>query len=95
VKSLILVAASVVGLGIGGAGVGHAALMSAPAPTLSSGQTTHWWAGYGVPATPAHMARVWKEVVHYRQLASGQQRAEIGTIRELEFPGGLPLFAAK
>jgi hypothetical protein len=47
-KSLILAAASAVALGIGGVGVGHAALMSTLAPSSSS--------GYGMPATPKQMA---------------------------------------
>jgi hypothetical protein len=91
----ILAAASVVALGISSFGV-DAALTGALGPSSSSGQTTQWMAGYGVPATPAQMARVWQEVAYYRKLAGkSQQRAEIGTIREigttireLEFPGG-------
>jgi acyl-CoA synthetase (NDP forming) len=84
-RKLMLVAASVVALGIAGAGVGHAALTSTPGPSSSSGQTTLWRQGYGMPATPAQMARVWNEVAHYRQLAarSQQQRhAQSGTPHE-------------
>jgi hypothetical protein len=115
-RKSILVAASVLALGIGGVGVGHAT----PGPSFSSGQTTQWMAGYGIPATPAQMARVTKELGPYGQryevlatptqvagvtkelgphgqVASAQQRvqngtavryAQIGTTRELEFPGG-------
>jgi acyl-CoA synthetase (NDP forming) len=73
-KSLILAAASAVALGIGGVGVGHAALTSTPGPSSSSGQTLLWEQGYGMYATPTQMARVWKEVAHYRQLAAQSQQ---------------------
>jgi hypothetical protein len=66
----ILAAASALALGIGGIGVGHAT----PGPSSASGQTTQWMAGYGVPATPAQMARVWKEEGHHRQLAAQYQQ---------------------
>ena len=93
-KKSILAAASVVALGISSFGV-DAALTGALGPSSSSGQTTQWM-GYGIPATPAQMARVRQEVAYYRKLAGqSQQRAELGTIREigttireLEFPGG-------
>jgi hypothetical protein len=81
----ILAAASVVALGIGGAGVAYAMPPINSIPSSSSDQTTGWMAGYGIPATPADMARVWAEVAHYRQLAarSEQQRqAQSGTLHE-------------
>jgi hypothetical protein len=84
-RKTILAAASVVALGLGGVGVGHAALTSTPGTSSSSGQTTHWWAGYGVRATPAQMARVRNEVAHYRQLAAQpqqQRQAQSGTRNE-------------
>jgi hypothetical protein len=65
-KRLILVAVSVLGLGIGGAGVAYAMPPINALPSSSSGQTTGWMAGYGVPATPAQMARVWQELATYQ-----------------------------
>ena len=65
-KRLILAAVSVFGLGIGGAGVAYAMPPINSLPSSSSGQTTGWMAGYGVPATPAQMARVWQELAKYQ-----------------------------
>ena len=73
-RKSILVAASVLALGMGGVGVGHAT----PGPSSSSGQTTQWMAGYGIPATPAQIASVTKELGTYGQVAPGQQRAQNG-----------------
>jgi hypothetical protein len=99
-RKSILAAASVLALGIGGVAVGHATpgpLPSSAGIIPSAGKIARWEQGYGVPATPAQMARVGKELAFYRHLASGQQRAEIGasvqyaetgTLRELQFPGG-------
>jgi acyl-CoA synthetase (NDP forming) len=86
-RKTVLAAASVVALGLGGVGVGHAALSSNLAPSSASGKTTLWEQGYGMYATPAQMATVWKEVAHYRQLAaqSQQQRhAQAGTRHETQ-----------
>ena len=77
-RKLILAAASVVALGIGGVAVSHATVGEMPGPISSPGQTTQWWAGYGRHATPAEMARVEKELAFYREVASGQQRAQNG-----------------
>ncbi len=80
-KSLILAAVSVVALGIGGVGVGYAMPPINSLPSSSSGQTTGWMAGYGVPATPAQMARVWREVKLAR-LQQQQRHARTNTSQE-------------
>jgi len=97
-RKSILAAASVVALGISSFGVDAAltgSMQFAPGPSSSPGQSIQWRQGYGKLATPEQMANVWKELAYYRRLpAQSQQHAEIGTIheigtiRELVFPGG-------
>jgi hypothetical protein len=63
----ILVAASVVALGIAGAGVGHAARLTNQGPAgqtngwSAAGGTTDWMCGYGVPCSPSQLARIQAE----------------------------------
>ena len=60
-RRLILVVASAVALGVGGAGVGYALQYNPGQSSLDwkqGGETT----GYGIPATPERMARVEREL---------------------------------
>jgi hypothetical protein len=102
-RNSILAAASVVALGIGSVGVVHAALTSTPSPSLSAGQTGHAALGcnpglssssgqnirefgYGVPQVWAKYQPFYLQ--QHAQIGKTEQHAELGTIRELEFPGG-------
>ena len=81
-RRLILVAASAVALGIGGAGVGYALEYNPGSSSLDwkaddlmrqragGSETTDWRVGYGIPASPSDLARI------QRQLAGIQRQPQ-------------------
>jgi hypothetical protein len=82
-RKLILVAASVVALGMAGTGVGYAARITNPSPTgqtngwSAAGRTTVWMCGYGIPCSPSRLARIQAEQKKFH--ATSAQPKSLGT----------------